>query len=58
MEESRGEGVLDRSVVNQQHRVRRTIRPAQHGFECVSSNKKSGGFPEALPRDLPLQEGL
>ena len=29
MEESRGEGVLDRSVVNQQHRVRRTFGPAQ-----------------------------
>ena len=41
VEESRGkgEGVLDRSVVRQQHRVRRTFGPAQHGFECVSSNK-------------------
>ena len=29
MEESRGEGVLDRSVVSQQHRVRRTFGPAQ-----------------------------
>ena len=30
MEESRGEGVLDRSVVSQQHRVRRTFGPAQY----------------------------
>ena len=29
LEESRGEGVLDRSVVSQQHRVRRTFGPAQ-----------------------------
>ena len=30
MEESRGEGVLDRSVGSQQHRVRRTFGPAQY----------------------------
>ena len=30
VEESRGEGVLDRSVVGQQHRVRRTFGPAQY----------------------------
>ena len=29
MEESRGEGVLDRSVVSQQHRVPRIFGPAQ-----------------------------
>ena len=36
VEESRGEGVLDRSVVSQQHRVRRTFGPAQCIYIYIS----------------------